>query len=157
MSPLGGLQWNPFQIEVPNNIRFLKIFLIEHFKFQSLETLKISIFPRENHYFSGFRKNCVFAFWIHFGFKKPPKNPSKTKAERLENRCQKRVVFQHRFFRVLASILEPLRPSSWSQVGHFGSPKLYVFANIAQLGQKKSPRRLKSAKMKPQGAPRAPK
>ena len=84
---------NTFQIEVPNDIRFLKAFLIELFKIQSLETLKISIFPKGNHYFSGFCKNRVFGFWTRCGFKKPSKNCSKTKAGRLKNRCQKRVVF----------------------------------------------------------------
>ena len=33
---------------------------------------------------------------------------------------------------------------------------MYVFANLAQLGQKKPPRRLKSAKMKSKGALRVP-
>ena len=37
--------------------------------------------------------------------------------EPLQNRFPKRVVFQHRFFRVLASILEVLGPPRWSQVG----------------------------------------
>ena len=62
--------------------------------------------------------------WI-FGRKKPTKNPSKTRPEPLQNRCWKCVVFQHRFFRVLASILEPLGPPTWSQVGHFG-PKIFL-------------------------------
>ena len=37
-------------------------------------------------------------------------------SEPLQNRSQKRVVFQHRFFRVLASISEGLGPPRWSQV-----------------------------------------
>ena len=36
--------------------------------------------------------------------------------EPFQNRCRKRVVFQHRFFRVSASILEGLGPPTWSQV-----------------------------------------
>ena len=54
---------------------------------------------------------------MNFRSKKPTKNPSKTRPEPLQNRCWKCVVFQHRFFRVLASILEPLGPPTWSQVG----------------------------------------
>ena len=52
--------------------------------------------------------------------KKPTKNQSKTTSEPFKNRCQKCVVFQHRFFRVSASILHPLGTPTWSQVGHFG-------------------------------------
>ena len=37
-----------------------------------------------------------------------------------KNRCQKRIDFSCRFFSILASILEPLGPPSWSQVGHLG-------------------------------------
>ena len=53
---------------------------------------------------------------MHFCSEKPIKNPSKTTSEPLENRCQKRVVFQHRFFQVSASNLKPLGPPTWSQV-----------------------------------------
>ena len=35
---------------------------------------------------------------------------------RPKNRCRNRVVFEHRFFGVSASILEPLGPPRWSQV-----------------------------------------
>ena len=52
------------------------------------------------------RRNCYFS---SFG-------PPKTTSEPFKNRCQKRVVFQHRFFGVLASILEPLGLPRWSQV-----------------------------------------
>ena len=45
------------------------------------------------------------------------KNLSKTTSEPFKNRCQKCVVFQHRFFRVSASIFEGLGPPRWSQVG----------------------------------------
>ncbi len=57
-------------------------------------------------------------------FKKPTKNLSKTTSEPFQNRCQKCVVFRHRFFRVSASILKPLGPPTWSQVGHFGLKQL---------------------------------
>ena len=42
---------NPIKTEVPKNMQFLSAFSTTSFKTQSLETLKISIFPRENHYF----------------------------------------------------------------------------------------------------------
>ena len=64
------------------------------------------------------------AFRTHFDSKKPTKNPSKTRSEPFKNRCQKRVVFQHRFFGVSALILEGLDPSRWSQVGQKGPAKL---------------------------------
>ena len=38
----------PFQMDVPKNIWFLRSFLTEPRKTRSLETLKISIFPKEN-------------------------------------------------------------------------------------------------------------
>ena len=57
---------------------------------------------------------------MRFWSKKPTKNPSKTTSEPFKNRGRKRVVSQHRFFKVSASILEPLGPPTWSQVGHFG-------------------------------------
>ena len=46
-------------------------------------------------------------------------------SEPLQNRSQKRVVFQHRFFRVLASISEGLGPPRWSQVGSYSPKKLW--------------------------------
>ena len=49
--------------------------------------------------------------------KKPAKNHPKTRSEPFKKRCQKRVVFKHRFFGVSASIWEPLMLPSWSQVG----------------------------------------
>ena len=88
--------------------------------FSSVETLKISIFPRENQCFSGFREKHVCAVFVHFSFQKSSQNPSKTRSEPFKNRCRKRVDFQHRFFEVLASIWEGLGPPRWSQVGHFG-------------------------------------
>ena len=65
---------------------------------------------------------------MHFRTKKPTKKPSKTRSEASKNRCQKRLVFQLRFLRLLASILEPLGPPKWSQVGHKGSKKLWYLA-----------------------------
>ena len=54
----------------------------------------------------------IFAFRMHLGSEKPTENHSKTTSEPFKDQCQKRCFFQHRFFRVLASILEPLgRPS----------------------------------------------
>ena len=45
---------------------------------------------------------------MHFWFKKPAKNPSKTMSEPIKNRCKKHIVFHHRVFWALASIWEPL-------------------------------------------------
>ena len=85
--------------------------------FSSVETLKISIFPRENQCFSGFPEKHVCANFVYFSFQKSSKNPSKTRSEPFKNRCRKRVDFQHWFFEVLASIWEGLGPPRWSQVG----------------------------------------
>ena len=57
-----------------------------------------------------------------FSFKKTAKNPSKMKSEHLKKRCQKHVIFGHRLFRVLASILGGLGPPSWTQIGRLGLP-----------------------------------
>ena len=66
----------------------------------------------------------MFAFGMRFWSKKLTKNPSKTRPESLKNRCRKRIVFQHRFFRVSASILEPLGVPTWTQFGSFGPKKI---------------------------------
>ena len=115
--PLGGVQWNPLKIEVPKNIRFFidfcLIFVIcckrQHRKFIGPANVLLA-----------FHTFQFFDFRIHFFSEKPTKNPSKMRSEPFQNRCRKRVVFQHRFFRVSDSILEPLGPPRWSQVGHFG-------------------------------------
>ena len=54
--------------------------------------------------------HCVFVgTWSNEKiWKKPTKNPPKMRSEPFKNRCQKRVAFQHRFFRVSASILQGL-------------------------------------------------
>ena len=58
--------------------------------------------------------HCV-AFYMRLGSEKPNKNPSKMRSGRRKNRCQQRLGFQHRLFRVWASILggylEPPGPS----------------------------------------------
>ena len=77
------------------------------------------------------------------------------KAERLKNRCQKRVVFQRRFFRVLASILEPLGPQVGAKLIILASQNVIFMRTWRNLSKKEPPRRLKSAKMTPQGAPKA--
>ena len=105
---------NPFKIDVPKNIRFFIEFCSKNAFLQQ----------RRHRFRIGFSNTfCLsgtflrIAFRMHFGSKKPTKNQSKTTSEPFKNRCQKCVVFQHRFFRVSASILEPLGPPTWSQVG----------------------------------------
>ena len=66
-------------------------------------------------------KTCFYKFRT-FSCKKSSKNPSKIKPGRLKKRCQKHVIFGHRLFRVLASILESLGPPSWRQNGRLGLP-----------------------------------
>ena len=107
---------NPFKIDVPKNMRFFIEFCSKN-----------ALLQRRHRFRIGFSNTfCLsgtflrIAFRMHFGSKKPTKNQSKTTSEPFKNRCQKYVVFQHRFFRVSASILEGLGPPSWSQVGYFG-------------------------------------
>ena len=64
-----------------------------------------------------FHTSQRFAIGTYFWSKKPTKNLPKTKSEPFKNRCKKRVVFQHRFFRVSGSILEPLGLPRWNQIG----------------------------------------
>ena len=101
---------------------------------------RTSNFMRPRNVLLAFHNNRVFAFGLRFWSKKPTKNLPKTRPEPFKNRCRKRVVFQHRFFQVSASILEPLGPPTWNQVGSktyfsqggtlFFSPlKLNVFKN----------------------------
>ena len=78
---------------------------------------RTSNFMRPRNVLLAFHKNQVFAFGMRSWSKKPTKNPSKTKPEPFKNRCRKWIVFQHRFFRVSASILEPLGLPTWTQVG----------------------------------------
>ena len=119
--PLPKRRQNPFKIDVPKNMGFFTDFC--------------SIFAaccKSQHRFRiGFCStkwvSDVFlqvAFCMDLGSKKPTKNPWKTMSEPLQNRSQKRVVFQHRFFRVLASISEGLGPPRWSQVGSYSLKKI---------------------------------
>ena len=111
----------PPKIDVPKKMRFFIDFCSKN-----------TLLPKCRHRFRiGFYNtewlSDVFlqvAFCMDLGTKKPSKNLSKTMPGRPKNRCRNRVVFEHRFFGVSASILEPLGPPRWSQVGHFGSQKL---------------------------------
>ena len=51
-----------------------------------------------------------FACRLHLRSEKLTKNPPKTTSEPFKNRCRKRVVFWHRFFRLSASIWGSLGP-----------------------------------------------
>ena len=108
---------NPFKIDVPKNMRFFMGFCCF---FVACCKSRTSNFMRPRSVLLAFHNNQVFAFGMRFWSKKPTKNQSKTTSEPFKNRCQKWVVFQHRFFRVSASILEPLGLPTWTQVGFFG-------------------------------------
>ena len=113
---------NAYKIDVSKNMRiFIDFccFLVACCKSRT------SNFMRPRNVLLAFHRTHVFAFGMRFRSKKLTKNPSKTRSESFQNRCLKRVVFQHRFFRVSASILEGLGPPSWNQVCHFG---LFAFA-----------------------------
>ena len=68
-------------------------------------------------------KSC-FCYLQAFSVNKTYQKPFQNGSEPLKNRCQKHIVFQHRFFRVSAWILEGLEPPRWSQVGQKGPAKL---------------------------------
>ena len=110
-----------FEIDVPTNMRFFSDVCLKKPLPQERRPL---IFAGRAIVLLAFHTFLHFAFGMHFRFKKPTKNPSKTRSEPLKNRCQKRIVFQHRFFRVSAWILEGLGPPRWSQVGQKGPAKL---------------------------------
>ena len=105
---------NPSKIDVPKNIQFF-------IDFGSIFVVcckgRTSKFMRPRSVLLMLHTKRIFAFRMDFGSKKPTKNPSKTRSEPFKDQCQKRVIFKHRFFRVLDSILGPLGSPSWSQVG----------------------------------------
>ena len=105
---------NPIKTEVPKNMRFVIDF---GSNFDACCKSRTSKFMRPASVLLVFHTIRLIAFGMHFWFKKPTENPSKTGSEPFQNRCQKHVVFQHRFFRVSASILEGLGLPTWSQVG----------------------------------------
>ena len=115
------------KIEVPKNMQFFIDFC-----------LKNALPQRRRHrfridFYNTFGLSGTFrqiTFRIHFGSKKPLKNPSKTRSGPFKNRCQKCVIFQRRFFRVSASISEGLG----SQVG----------AKLAVLGSQDAPKSLQN-------------
>ena len=104
----------PFQIDVPKNMRSLINFGLI---FLACCKSRTSKFVRPASVLLTFHTIQLFAFGMHFLSKKRPKNLPKTRSDPLKNRCQQRCFFQHRFFKVSASILEGLGPPTWSQVG----------------------------------------
>ncbi len=105
---------NRLKIDVPQNMQF-SIDFCSNFDVCSKSQHQKNVRPRS--VLLAFHTIQCFAFCMRFRSKKPTKNLSKTMSEPFQNRCQKRVVSQHRFFRVSASILEGLGPPTWSQVG----------------------------------------
>ena len=55
--------------------------------------MKISIFPRENQYFLGFRQNDFFYSAMRFCIKNPAKKAYKTKPKRRKKQDRKRLAF----------------------------------------------------------------
>ncbi len=104
---------NAFKIGVPKNMRFFIDFCSIFAAYCKSRTSK---FVRPAIVLLMFHKNRRFAFRMRFGFEKCPKNPPKTRSEPFKNRCQKRVTFQHRFFRV--------GPRFWSLMGLQDGAKL---------------------------------
>ena len=96
-----------FKNDVPKNMR---IFMDFYSIFVACCKSRTSNFMRPANVLLIFHTNQRFAIGPYFWSKKPTKNLPKTKSEPFKNRCKKRVVFQHRFFQVSASILEPLGP-----------------------------------------------
>ena len=104
---------NASKIDVSKNMRlFMDLcwFLVACCKSRT------SNFMRPRNVLLAFHNHPVFAFGLRVWSKKPTKNFSKTRPEPFKNRCRKRVVFQHRFFQVSASISERLGLPTWSQV-----------------------------------------
>ena len=104
---------SPSKIDVPKNMQFwieFCLFFVGCCRSQHKKNV------RPHSVLLAFHTIQCFACCMHFWFKKPIKNPSKTRPEPLKNRCYKCGVFQHRFLQVSASILEPLEPPTCSQV-----------------------------------------
>ena len=110
---------NPSKIDVPKNMQFF-IDFCSNFDACCKSQHQKNVRPRS--VLLAFHTIRLFACGMHFWSKKPTKNPPKTRSEAFRNRCRKRVVFQHRFFRLSDSILEPLGPPTWSQVGRLELP-----------------------------------
>ena len=107
---------NPLKSDVPKNMRFFIEFCLKNALLQKRRHRFRIGFSYTKWPSGAFLQN---PFRVHFRSKKPTKKPSKTRPEPFKNRCRKRCFFQHRFFRVSASILEPLGLPRWSQVGNF--------------------------------------
>ena len=112
--PLPKPSPNPLKIDVPKNMQFF-IDFGSNFDACCKSQHQKNVRPRS--VLLTFHTIHCIAFCVHFRSKKPTENPSKTTSEPFQNRCRKRVVFQHRFFRVSGSIFEGLEPPTWSQVG----------------------------------------
>ena len=102
------------QNNVPKNVWFFRDFYLI---FVVCCRRRTSKFMRPRNVLLAFHKNRMFAFGKHLGPEKPTKNRSKTRPEPFKNRCWKHAVFQQRILGVRASILEPVGPPSWNQVG----------------------------------------
>ena len=105
---------NVSEIDVPTNLRFFIEFWLRKVSVARAPT-SISYWFFQYFWLVGrFSLNPFgYGIWIQ----KTYQQPHKTRPEPMNNRCQKRVVFQHRLLDVSASILEPLGPPRWSQVG----------------------------------------
>ena len=88
-----------FKNDVPKNMR---IFMDFCWIFVACCKSRTSKFMRPRSVLLMLHTKRIFAFRMDFGFKKPTKNPSKTKSGPFKNPCQKRVVFEYRLFRLRA-------------------------------------------------------
>ena len=81
---------NPIKTEVPKNMRFVVDFGLN---FDACCKSRTSKFMRPANVLLVFHIIRLIAFGMHFWSKKPTENPSKTRSEPFQNRCQKHVVF----------------------------------------------------------------
>ena len=88
--------------------------------FSGVETLKISIFPKENQYFSGFCEKHVFAIFMFFSFQKSSKNLPGARSKPWKNRCRKRVDFKHQFLRFWPRFWRVLGLQIGAKLGYVG-------------------------------------
>ena len=84
---------------------------------------------RPRHVLLTFHSNAFFSCCIHFWSKKPSKNLSKTRFKRWQNRCQKRVVSQHRFFAFGIPFWRVLGLQFGAKLGQVG-PKIAILASF---------------------------
>ena len=114
----------PFKIDVQKTNRFFLFFERCSFKFETFETLKISIFPGENHYFSGFCKNVFSPFEQFVSAKNRRKNHEKSRPNHEKIESEIHLFFNIDFLAFWAPFWKVLG-ASWASLGKPWASKMW--------------------------------